>query len=388
MSRFILGFETSCDETACALVTREGVVAANDVASQVDLHARFGGVVPEVASRRHLEAVLPLLETMFRREGVTWDDIESIAVTRGPGLIGCLLMGVETAKALAWTHDKPLVPVHHLEGHLYALQMTPAGSGAFHLLAGEGRRSTVLPPAARDRRDPAPDLYLAPEFPHVGLVVSGGHTSLVFAESPTRYQTLAVTLDDAVGEAYDKVARLLELGYPGGPVVDRLAAQGRADRFELTPPLMRRDRPEFSFSGLKTQVARLVEDLRGGNGGETSKNTAETTAGDPENEPWIPDLCASFQAAVIESLLTKALRATEERGVRDLTIVGGVACNRGLRAAAEAATARRPVRVWFPHPSLCTDNAAMIAGLAWHLPALAPEDALALNPDASLPFSG
>ena len=375
---YILGIETSCDETACALVDRDGRVRINAVSSQVDLHALYGGVVPELASRRHIETCLPLIEsTLAQAGGVGWDEIAGVAVTQGPGMIGCLLIGIETAKALAWRYDKPLYAVHHLEAHLYAPSLLPDEEKAAHLLIENGEEKAVLPMERARSADPGETEIRRPEYPNLGLVVSGGHTSLVLVESPDRCRQIAATRDDAVGEAYDKVARLLGLGYPGGPPVDRLAAEGDPREFPFTPPLKRRDVLDFSFSGLKSAVARRVERLRRDNG---SKN------GKPLGEKTIRDLCAGFQSTVIEVLLFKALRAARSTGVRDLLIVGGVASNRGLRKAAREASSGS-LRIWFPHFSLCTDNAAMIAGLAWRLQPLERNAALELDPSASLRFS-
>jgi len=368
--QYILGIETSCDETSVALVDRQGRILRNEVASQIDLHARFGGIVPEEASRQHIQTLLPMvLDAVDPRENGAWASIESIAVTQGPGLIGCLLIGVETAKALAWAHDKPLIPVHHLHAHLHAPFLLPEKPEAFHLLMENGEVHKTIP-LSRDSQAAGADAprMAQPEYPHLGLVVSGGHTSLVHVTEPGKCESLAVTLDDAAGEAYDKVARLLGLGYPGGPIVDRLAAKGDPKRFEFTAPMMRRDRPDFSFSGLKTAVARLAEDLR----------AAGEEAEGPDS-PVVRDICAGFQAAVIHVLLTKSLWANEAHGAKDFLIVGGVACNRGLREAARAASIRGP-RIWFPHPSLCTDNAAMIAGLARYVEPLDAPGALELNP--------
>lgn len=374
--RYILGIETSCDETSVALVDAAGRVRANEVASQIDLHARFGGVVPEEAARQHLHICLPMVLDVAGGKAAAWNSIEAVAVTQGPGLIGCLLIGVETAKALAWVRQKPLIPVHHLHAHLHAPYLLPREPGSAHLVMDSGSAVPVIPlEGDREGDDRAAFRVMRPEYPHLGLVVSGGHTSLVWVTAPGECETVAVTLDDAAGEAYDKVARLLGLGYPGGPIVDRLAALGDAARFRFTPPMMRRDRPDFSFSGLKTAVARLTEELR--------------AAGDFEEGPESPvilDLCAGFQAAVIESLMAKCLRASVARGARDLLIVGGVACNRGLRRAAQDASLSGP-RIWFPHPSLCTDNAAMIAGLAHHLKPCVEQDALNLNPRATWPMA-
>jgi N6-L-threonylcarbamoyladenine synthase len=374
---YCLGVESSCDETAVALVTREGRVRVNAVASQVDLHARFGGVVPEVAARMHVQVCLPLVLEALAEAGVGWDRIERVAVTYGPGLIGCLLVGLETAKTLAWLHDKPLAAVNHLAGHLYAIHLVPA-HGANQLIEN-GEEYGVLP------LEPDVDHPLSetegqslrvdqPRFPYVGLIVSGGHTSLVHATAPGQARRLAATRDDAAGEAYDKVARAAGLGYPGGPIIDRLAAEGDASKFPFTAPMLRRDKPDFSFSGLKTAVGREALRLRENHGGTIPEAT-------------LKDLCAGFQQAVVEALMVKSLAALADVGGRDLVITGGVACNRGLRRRALEATARRrDVRVWFPHPSLCTDNAAMIAGLGWRLDPLPPAEALTLNAHATLPL--
>ncbi|MEN6626743.1 MAG: tRNA (adenosine(37)-N6)-threonylcarbamoyltransferase complex transferase subunit TsaD [Candidatus Sumerlaeia bacterium] len=373
---YILGIESSCDETAAALVTREGRVRVSAVASQVDLHAKFGGVVPEVAARMHIQACLPLVEEAMNDAGAGWDDIEAVAVTSGPGLIGCLLVGLETAKTLAWMRDKPLVPVHHLAGHLYAIHLVPP-KGAHQLMdRGEIFPALPLEPDSQDsglRPQDSPRIA-APGYPHVGLIVSGGHTSLVWVEAPDKITTIAQTRDDAVGEAYDKVARVAGLGYPGGPVIDKLAAQGNPDEFTFTPPMMRRDRPDFSFSGLKTAVGREFEKLQ-----------KEHPAGIPLEV--VCDVCAGFQKAAVEALVGKALDACAERGARDLVISGGVACNRGLRERARLASAQRKMlRIWFPHPSVCTDNAAMIAGVGWKFKAVSPAEALALNARATVSF--
>lgn len=364
---YILGIESSCDETAVALVTREGRVAASEVASQVALHARYGGVVPEEAARKHLEACLPLVEDALTAANADWDAVESIAVTCTPGLIGCLLVGVETAKALAWLHGKPLIAVNHLCGHLYGVHVAPAEGR--HRLVERGEDFDVLP-IPRDA-EPTTTRIMSPGYPHVGLIVSGGHTSLVLVEAPDRLETIATTRDDAAGEAYDKIARALGLGYPGGPIVDRLAAEGNPQAFTFTPPMMRKDKPDFSFSGLKTAVTRQADLLR-------EKHGATLPDG------IIKDLCASFQRAAVEALIVKSVDALLARGVRDLVIAGGVACNSGLRRrAAEATRKHTAIRIWFPNPGLCTDNAAMITGLAWRMEPLSPSEALELNARAT-----
>lgn len=394
-SSYMLGIETSCDETACALVDRDGRVIANVVASQADLHAKFGGVVPEVASRKHIETLLPLIDSMMQRAGgVDWDRIEGVAVTQGPGLIGCLMIGVETAKALAWRYGKPLHAINHLEAHLHAPYLLPERADQAHLLIEVGESKAAIPFAREDSAAPheadSPQAEAAviktPEFPHVGLIVSGGHTTLVVVEAPGQCRPLAATRDDAVGEAYDKVARVMGLGYPGGPIVDRLAAEGDPAAFKFTAPLKRRDVLDFSFSGLKSAVARRVEALRGADGSNGGSGSSGGNASGVLPEKIVRDLCAGFQATAIDVLLSKSMRAVGASGARDLVVVGGVASNRGLRRTASGLRAAG-VRIWFPHFSLCTDNAAMIAGLAWHLKPLEAEAMLRLDPDASLKFT-
>ncbi len=369
--QYILGIESSCDETACAIAAEDGRLLANIVASQIDLHARFGGVVPEVAARMHIQACLPLVREAMEAAAASWDDIKAIGVTAGPGLSGCLLVGIETAKALAWLHHKPLIAVNHLAGHLYALNVAPPRGT--HRLIERGQDLPVLPVATPESESADPPVRIArPQYPHVGLIVSGGHTSLVRATAPDQFATLAQTLDDAAGEAYDKVARVAGLGYPGGPVIDTLAAEGDASSFSFTAPMMRRDKPDFSFSGLKTSVGRQIDMLKQEYGGQIPEGV-------------LKDVCASFQRVVIEVLLGKSLDAVKAEKANDLVISGGVACNRGLRRAAIDLTSRhRNLRIWFPNPALCTDNAAMIAGLAWRLAPLGASEALELNADTSM----
>jgi N6-L-threonylcarbamoyladenine synthase len=287
-----------------------------------------------------------------------------LAVTQGPGLIGALLVGVETAKAIALARHKPLIPVHHIAAHLYS-PFVGGGGAAWRLV--------VLDPDATDGTGPetaheAPAGRQPLEYPYVGLVVSGGHTSLVLCHSPQSHEVLGETVDDAAGEAFDKVAKLLDLGYPGGPLIDRLAAAGNPSRFDLPRPMRTSGNLDFSFSGLKTAVLLLVREL----GADRVRADATLLA----------DVCASFQEAVVEVLLAKARAALEMTGCRHLTVVGGVACNGRLRAAAASALPR--ARVVFPPPVLCTDNAAMVAGLAYHLRDAHPACDLRLNADAAL----
>ena len=318
----ILGIETSCDETAAALVTDDGPIHANVVASQAELHARFGGVVPEVASRRHLELVLPVVRQALGEAGVRLDEIDAIAVTQGPGLIGALLVGLSAAKGLAWAKELPLVPVDHLQGHVGSLYLQP------HRI----------------------------EPPFLCLLASGGHTLLVDVAEPGDFRVLGTTLDDAAGEAFDKGARLLGLGYPGGVAIDRLAAHGDPDAFDF--PVARVPNLDFSFSGLKTALLYAVRDLP-----------------DEELERRRADLAASYQRAIVRALVSRAEEAAEQIGASRIAVVGGVAANSELRAALPEAA--------FAPLALCTDNAAMIASAARYAEAIAFPGYLALDAYAS-----
>jgi N6-L-threonylcarbamoyladenine synthase len=295
----ILGIETSCDETAAALVTEHGEIRSSVVSSQAELHARYGGVVPEVASRRHLELVSPVVQDALAEAGAGLDDVESVAVTQGPGLIGALLVGLSAAKALAWARGLPLVPVDHLHGHVASLYLEP---------------------------DPV-------EPPFLCLLASGGHTLLLEVRDHAGYRVLGTSIDDAAGEAFDKGARLLGLGYPGGAAIDRLAQEGDAAAFSF--PVARLDGLDFSFSGLKTALLYKVRDL--GDAAESRQ----------------ADLAASYQQAIVRALVEQTARAAEQEGLETVAVVGGVAANSGLRAALPGAR--------FAPLALCTDNAAMIA---------------------------
>lgn len=305
----ILGIETSCDETAAAVVGDGHNVLSNVVSSQIDIHARYGGVVPEVASRAHVEMMTPVIAQSMVEAGVEPDDLSAIACTVGPGLIGSLLIGVSAAKSLALVWDKPFVAVNHLEAHLYASFLEE------------------------------PNL----ELPVVVLLVSGGHTMLVLMEGHGRYRLLGQTLDDAAGEAFDKVARYLGLGYPGGPLIDRLAEQGNREAVAF-PRALSKDGYDFSFSGLKTSVVNYVRKNPG---------TADE------------DVAASFQEAVVDVLITKARRAVHETGAKGLCLAGGVAANSSLRERVVEVAEADGVRSFIPSRSMCTDNAAMVAAAGW-----------------------
>jgi N6-L-threonylcarbamoyladenine synthase len=318
----ILGLETSCDETAAALVTQDGEIRANVVASQAELHARFGGVVPEVASRRHLQLVAPVVGEALAEAGASLEDVEAVAVTQGPGLIGALLVGVSAAKALAWSRRLPLIPVDHLHGHVAALYLEPG----------------------------------AVDPPFLCLLATGGHTLLLDVEDRGGYRVLGTTLDDAAGEAFDKGARLLGLGYPGGAALDRLAAEGDPEAFDF--PVARVPGLDFSFSGLKTALAYRVRDL-----------------GPDETDARRADLAASYQRAIVRALVERTGAAAREIGAGRIAVVGGVAANSELRASLPDA-ALAPL-------GLCTDNAAMIASAARYRAALPFPDYLALDAYAS-----
>jgi N6-L-threonylcarbamoyladenine synthase len=310
----VLGIESSCDETAAAIVREDGSVLSDVVASQIAVHAPFGGVVPELASREHLRNIVPVIERAVSVLPGGFDDVDGIAVTAGPGLVGALLVGVQTGKAIAWAKHKPLVGVDHLTAHLLAVHLKRDAEGE------------------------------PPVFPYVALLVSGGHTALYLVRSDADVQLLGQTRDDAAGEAYDKVAKLLGLGYPGGPVVDKLAHLGDPLSVPLPMPMRHKRSLEFSFSGLKTAVAQHVH-----------------KHGRPGNEAALADLCASFQHAVVTVLVQKSVEACRVVGVPRLVLGGGVAANRGLRAEALRQCTRRGIALHVPPFASCTDNAAMIA---------------------------
>jgi N6-L-threonylcarbamoyladenine synthase len=335
----ILGIESSCDETAAAVVEDESRLLSSVVASQLDTHGKYGGVVPELASREHLRAIVPTVRAALEEARAHLDDIAAIAVTAGPGLVGSLLVGITYAKALCMARKKPLIAVNHIEGHIHSVLLE-----------------------SRQRGEP-------PEYPLLALVVSGGHTHLFEVLGEAQYRLLGKTRDDAAGEAFDKVAKLLGFGYPGGPVIDRLAPYGdeRAVRFTLAK--MKGNTLDFSFSGLKTAVLRWFEarDLR--DELEARRELLKRSPNPSANE-WLAvtpqptlDLLASFQRTVIDELLRRAVRSAEEIDARALIVSGGVACNTGLRRAAESA--HLPCPALFPSPALSTDNAAMIAAAAF-----------------------
>jgi len=334
MSKLVLGIESSCDETAAAVLADGRRLLSNVVASQDDVHAPYGGVVPELASRRHLEVIVPVVDKALADAGVRFGDLDGIAVTYGPGLVGSLLVGCSMGKALAWVHGLPLVGVNHLEGHIFASFLT---------------------------EDP-------PEYPFVALVVSGGHTALYHAPSPLTYRLIGQTRADAAGAAFDKVAKLLGLGFPGGPIIQRTAERGDPGAIEFPLAHISDGARDFSFSGIKTSVSLYVK--RHG----------------PLGDAQIADVAASFQAAVVTMLVRRTVRAALHVGVKRLVLTGGVAANGPLRAALAAEAGEHGIRVHIPPPRLCTDNAAMITAAGAARLAAGERAPLTLNaqPDLSL----
>lgn len=314
--QLVLGIETSCDETAAAVLEDGRRLRSNVVASQVDLHAAYGGIVPELASRRHLEVILPVLDRALADAGVGLGDITAVAVTVGPGLVGSLLVGVSVAKAIAYSRRLPLIGVNHLEGHIFAAHLE----------------------------------YPALAAPFVALVVSGGHTHLYHVPAECCYRLLGRTRDDAAGEAFDKVAKLLGLGYPGGPAIEQAARGGDPQAIPFPRAVMSDGSLDFSFSGLKTAVAHYLKDAR--------QKAADRVFPDPQE---LADVCASFQQAVLEMLTQRVMGAARDHAVGVVVVAGGVACNEALRRALKAEAEAEGIQLIVPTPALCTDNAAMVA---------------------------
>ena len=368
----ILGIESSCDETAAAVVAGGRRILSSVVASQVGIHRKYGGVVPELASREHLRQIVPVVREAVEQAGISLSDVSAIAVTRGPGLIGALLVGVTYGKVLSYALGKPLVAVNHLEGHVHAVLLEAH-------IAGK-----------------------PPEMPAVCLIVSGGHTILYHVTSEPvngsgavrfSYSRISGTRDDAAGEAYDKVAKMLALGYPGGPVIDQLAAHGDAKKIQFGAPKMKGNPYDFSFSGIKTAVLyhlRRNTQLQP----EIADRQAALARGERSADALRPlcgaetlDLIASFQHAVVEDLLTRTLAAAEQHGVRTVFVSGGVAANGALRKAFEAEGSRRGLQSYFPSRALSTDNAAMIAAAGYPRFAAGERENLQLNAEANLPLA-
>jgi len=322
----ILGVETSCDETAAAVVENGRIILSNIVASQADLHAQFGGVFPEVASRQHIKTIFPVVQQALKNAHVSLSDLDAIAVTRGPGLPGSLVVGMNVAKGMSMGSGLPILGVNHLEGHLYSAWLAHNGIGE-----SIDQENEELPPE--------------PQFPLIALIVSGGHTELILMHGHLTYERLGGTLDDAAGEAFDKVARLLGFPYPGGPSIQKASKEGNPKAFDF-PRAWLNKKWDFSFSGLKTAVLRVVRKLE-----EVSRNLP------------VEDLAASFQEAVIDVLVGKTIKAANEYQVKGIIIAGGVSANEALRLKFEQDS---PFPLYIPPIQMCTDNAAMIAGLGYY----------------------
>ncbi|MCP9493058.1 MAG: tRNA (adenosine(37)-N6)-threonylcarbamoyltransferase complex transferase subunit TsaD [Pyrinomonadaceae bacterium MAG19_C2-C3] len=335
----VLGIESSCDETAAAVVEDGTRLRSSIINSQTAIHTSFGGVVPEIASREHLNRIVEVVDLAFTKANIEQEDLDGIAVTTGPGLIGSLLVGVSFAKAFGYALGLPFVGVNHIEGHIYSVAFDN-------------------PPV---------------EYPALALIVSGGHTNLFYVPAPGRYKVVSRTRDDAAGEAFDKVAKMLGLGYPGGSLIERLARSGDASAIRFSVAQMSDGRPDFSFSGLKTAVAKYMR-------------AADMRALEPDEEPSqaVKDLAASFQATVIRSLIETTGRMADMHQPRTLIVAGGVACNESLRDAASSLAASRGIPLYLPSRHLSTDNAAMIAAAGSVRLAVGERDGLDLNADVTL----
>ncbi len=343
----ILGIDTSCDETAAAVIADGREVLSNVVASQIDVHQEYGGIVPELASRKHIEAINYIVRRSLTEADVTFQDLGAIAVTNRPGLIGALLVGVASAKSLAYCHNLPLLGINHIEGHIYANFMV---------------------------HDNLP-------FPHICLTVSGGHTLLVEVHEGWQYKVLGSTQDDAAGEVYDKVAKYLGLGFPGGKIIDDLARKGNPLRIKFPRPMRNSGDYQFSFSGIKTSVRYFIEKAQ--RAGVLVENGQEETENTNPDMVTIEDVAASFQAAVVDILVYKSVHAAKSTGSKAITLTGGVAANSQLRASLKTAAVEIGAEVYYPPMSLCTDNGAMIAGIAYQKYQQGLRDGLSLNAAAN-----
>jgi len=332
----ILGIETSCDDTSAAVVEDGLHIRSNVISSQIKEHAPFGGVVPEIAARKHVEAIGFIVEKALDEARIGYGDLDAVGVTARHGLLRSIVVGAAAAKALSFSLNIPLIGVHHIEGHIYS-----------------------------NRLEHGDKL----QFPHICLTISGGHTLLLLVHAIGQYELIGRTLDDAAGEVFDKISKFLDLGFPGGPIIDGLAPQGKSDTFAFPRPMLNSDNYDFSFSGLKTAVIKEIEKMR--------------RAG---REVSVPDVAASFQQAVIDVLVTKTCRAANHYGLSTVSVCGGVAANKGLRKAFEDRAQTDGLSVFYPPLSLCTDNGAMIAGLAYHKLQSGGQSDLRLDAQANAPL--
>ncbi|MGB9628822.1 MAG: tRNA (adenosine(37)-N6)-threonylcarbamoyltransferase complex transferase subunit TsaD [Thermodesulfobacteriota bacterium] len=336
----ILAIETSCDDTSAAVVLNGRKILSNVVSSQVDVHQKYGGVVPELASRKHIEMIVPIVSEALNRAETTLKEIDGIAVTQGPGLVGSLLVGLSFAKSIAFATGIPFVGVNHLEAHLSAIFLEES----------------------------------KPKFPYIGLVVSGGHTALFRVDGFGNYKRLGQTRDDAAGEAFDKVAKLLGLGYPGGPMIDHLSRQGNPKTVRFPRASLGKESLDFSFSGLKTAVVNYI------------KNHPEPSEGYPQN--FICDIVSSFQEAVIDVLIKKTFQAVRQQGIKKVVLSGGVAANQLLRERIKEEATDQKIRIYIPSPNFCTDNAAMVGVVGYEYLKRGIRSDLSLNAFSNLPLNG
>jgi N6-L-threonylcarbamoyladenine synthase len=334
----VLAIETSCDDTGAAVISDGRKILSNVVSSQIPIHQKYGGVVPELASRRHVESIVPIVKEALEMAELTLSEIDGIAVTQGPGLVGSLLVGLSFAKSLSFATGLPLVGVNHIEAHLSAIFLEEK----------------------------------PPRFPFIGLVVSGGHTSLFRVDGFGKYRRLGQTRDDAAGEAFDKVAKLLGLGYPGGPIIDELSKMGNPKAIRFPRPSLGKNSLDFSFSGIKTAVVNYVK--------------SHPAASEGYSEAHIPDIVASFQEAVVEVLVKKTLQAAQHEQLKRVVLSGGVAANRLLREKMKEEASRQKLRVYIPSPSFCTDNAAMVGVVGYEYLKRGIRADLSLNAFSNLPL--
>jgi len=344
----ILALETSCDETSAAVVKDGKEILSNVVASQVEFHRKYGGIVPEIASRKHIEVINPIIKEALDKANITFKEIDAVAVTYGPGLVGSLLVGICAAKAIAWSLGKPLIGVNHLEGHIYANFLNSKSEILNPKSRFAGSRNTL-----EYNNNEAGQIQNSksqiPKFPFVCLLVSGGHTLLILVEEHGKYRTLGRTRDDAAGEAFDKIARFLGIGYPGGPIIDKMAKEGNPRAVEFKRPMLEKEYGyDFSFSGIKTAVVNQIRNQK------------------PVTSNQIADLVASFQQAIVDVLVEKSIRAAKEYRCKAIALAGGVSANSALRRELVARAEKENIAVHIPPVEYCTDNAAMIGCSAYY----------------------